>query len=264
MTCRFLPLTEREPIVSSLSLSPRATSWSEYRHSRSLATIFAGQLKSQSLVIIWFLSIIIFRRKNESINQKNLFHLLTEKLLLNCRSISLATYNALYEILIEQICPEILFVKHEDSPIDSTRFENHQLLKASSFVPKTFILVPFRLLHNFFAKARNALNWSGWSACFCKTSLGCASHRVRTEEPFSSWVCGRCTFSLLSFLTWFNLGMANFFGLFISWKWTATRSHGAGLRSLFHSFISCNQTGIWWMESLGKPKQCLFISVHLI
>uniref|UniRef100_A0A914GZ48 BEACH-type PH domain-containing protein n=1 Tax=Globodera rostochiensis TaxID=31243 RepID=A0A914GZ48_GLORO len=72
------------------------------------------------------------KRKNESINQKNLFHLLTEKLLLNCRSLTLATYNALFEILVEQICPEILFVKHEDPPLESTRFENHQLLKVTA------------------------------------------------------------------------------------------------------------------------------------
>jgi hypothetical protein len=49
--------------------------------------------------------------------------------MLNTRTISLATYNALYEILVEQICPEILFVKHEESPLDSSRFENPQLLK---------------------------------------------------------------------------------------------------------------------------------------
>ncbi|KAL3091322.1 hypothetical protein niasHS_007115 [Heterodera schachtii] len=80
-------------------------------------------------MLSYFLCRSTQKRKNEAINQKNLFHLLTEKLLLNCRSLSLATYNALFEMLVEQICPEILFVKHEDPPVDSTRFENHQLLK---------------------------------------------------------------------------------------------------------------------------------------
>jgi hypothetical protein len=47
----------------------------------------------------------------------------------NSKSFTLATYNALYEILVEQICPEILFVKHEESPVDTTRFENPQMLK---------------------------------------------------------------------------------------------------------------------------------------
>jgi len=31
--------------------------------------------------------------------------------------------------LSEQISPEILFVKHEDPPIDNTRFENPQMMK---------------------------------------------------------------------------------------------------------------------------------------
>ncbi|CAK5094591.1 unnamed protein product [Meloidogyne enterolobii] len=69
------------------------------------------------------------KRKNESINQRNLFHLLTDKLMLNCHSLSLATYNALFEILVELVCPEILFVKHEELPIENTRFENPQILK---------------------------------------------------------------------------------------------------------------------------------------
>jgi len=50
------------------------------------------------------------------------FHLLTEKLSLRSRSLSLATYNVLFELLTEQICPEVLFVKHEDPPVDQTRF----------------------------------------------------------------------------------------------------------------------------------------------
>ena len=49
--------------------------------------------------------------------------------MLNCRSLSLATYNALFEILVELVCPEILFVKHEELPIENTRFENPQILK---------------------------------------------------------------------------------------------------------------------------------------
>ncbi|KAL7075815.1 hypothetical protein ACQ4LE_005065 [Meloidogyne hapla] len=69
------------------------------------------------------------KRKNESINQRNLFHLLTDKLSLNSRLLSLATYNALFEILVELVCPEILFVKHEELPIENTRFENPQILK---------------------------------------------------------------------------------------------------------------------------------------
>lgn len=41
----------------------------------------------------------------------------------------MATYNALFEIMVEQISSEIQFNRHEDFPQDSTRFENSPLLK---------------------------------------------------------------------------------------------------------------------------------------
>lgn len=41
----------------------------------------------------------------------------------------MATYNTLFEILIEQMSPEITFNKHEDYKIESVRFENSALLK---------------------------------------------------------------------------------------------------------------------------------------
>ncbi|CAK5099766.1 unnamed protein product [Meloidogyne enterolobii] len=49
--------------------------------------------------------------------------------MLNCHSLSLATYNALFEILVELFCPEIYSVRREDLPIENTRFENPQILK---------------------------------------------------------------------------------------------------------------------------------------
>ncbi|KAI1731764.1 concanavalin a-like lectin/glucanases superfamily domain-containing protein [Ditylenchus destructor] len=77
----------------------------------------------------YFLCRSTLKRKNEAVNNLNLLHLLSEKLLINSRFLSLATYNVLFEILIEQMCPEILFVKHDDPPADATRFENPQMLK---------------------------------------------------------------------------------------------------------------------------------------
>ncbi|KAE9554648.1 hypothetical protein FO519_002135 [Halicephalobus sp. NKZ332] len=69
------------------------------------------------------------KRKNETIHAKNLLSLLSDRLLSNAKSITLATYNVLFEILVEQMTPDILFVKHEDPPLDVTRFENSTLLK---------------------------------------------------------------------------------------------------------------------------------------
>uniref|UniRef100_A0A183CMQ5 BEACH-type PH domain-containing protein n=1 Tax=Globodera pallida TaxID=36090 RepID=A0A183CMQ5_GLOPA len=116
-----------------------ATMVPAFDRKKALCVIFKLISSGNELIRIPALKIFGFylcrstqKRKNESINQKNLFHLLTEKLLLNCRSLTIATYNALFEILVEQICPEILFVKHEDPPLESTRFENHQLLKVTA------------------------------------------------------------------------------------------------------------------------------------
>lgn len=73
--------------------------------------------------------ILTFRRKNEAVNELNLLHLLSDRLLANCTGLTMATYNTLFEILIEQMSPEITFNKHEDYKIESVRFENSALLK---------------------------------------------------------------------------------------------------------------------------------------
>lgn len=75
------------------------------------------------------LNLFNFRRKNEAVNELNLLHLLTERLLESNTGLTMATYNALFEILVEEISPEIQFNKHEDFSISGTRFENSPLLK---------------------------------------------------------------------------------------------------------------------------------------
>lgn len=71
---------------------------------------------------------IVFRRKNDSVGNQNLLTLFTDRLLLHASCLSLATYNVLFEILIEHMTPSISYVLH--SPImDSARFENPVILK---------------------------------------------------------------------------------------------------------------------------------------
>ncbi|KAI1725271.1 concanavalin a-like lectin/glucanases superfamily domain-containing protein [Ditylenchus destructor] len=103
---------------------------------QAIAVIFKLASSGNELIRIpalktfgYFLCRSTLKRKNEAVNHLNLLHLLSEKLLINSRFLSLATYNVLFEILIEQMCPEILFVKHDDPLADSTRFENPQMLK---------------------------------------------------------------------------------------------------------------------------------------
>uniref|UniRef100_A0A914C7G9 Neurobeachin n=1 Tax=Acrobeloides nanus TaxID=290746 RepID=A0A914C7G9_9BILA len=77
----------------------------------------------------YFICRSTLKRKNESINNLNLLSLLADRLLMNNRYLSLATYNALFEILTEYMTPEIQFIQHEDLPADTVRFENPTLLK---------------------------------------------------------------------------------------------------------------------------------------
>lgn len=72
-----------------------------------------------------------FRRKNESINQLNLLHLLSERMLTNSQSLTIPTYNVLFEILTEQMYPDIRFdyQRHPELESPTVRFENPALLK---------------------------------------------------------------------------------------------------------------------------------------
>ena len=72
------------------------------------------------------------RRKNEAINELNLLYLLSERLLANCAELSMATYNALFEMLVERPTPQVTFVRSEHvAPNEqaSIRFENPAILK---------------------------------------------------------------------------------------------------------------------------------------
>lgn len=73
---------------------------------------------------VWLLLIkIFFRRKYDVMNPNNLYTLLIEKLLQRESSLSVATYNVLYEILTENVGQPILFDKHQE-PEPHFRLEN--------------------------------------------------------------------------------------------------------------------------------------------
>lgn len=72
------------------------------------------------------------RRKQDLMDTHNLFTLLTERLLLHAASLSMATYNSLFELLTESLTPEILYKKHEE-PDPQMKFEN-----SSQFVLQFF------------------------------------------------------------------------------------------------------------------------------
>ena len=64
-----------------------------------------------------------FRRKYDVMNPNNLYTLLIEKLLQRESTLSIATYNVLYEILTENVGQPVLFDKHPE-PEAHFRLEN--------------------------------------------------------------------------------------------------------------------------------------------
>ena len=62
-------------------------------------------------------------RKYDVMNPNNLYTLLIEKLLQKEETLSLATYNVLYEILTENVGQPVLFEKHPE-PEPHFRLEN--------------------------------------------------------------------------------------------------------------------------------------------
>ena len=72
---------------------------------------------------IYSLTFLIYRRKYDVMNPNNLYTLLIEKLLQKEETLSLATYNVLYEILTENVGQPVLFEKHPE-PEPHFRLEN--------------------------------------------------------------------------------------------------------------------------------------------
>ena len=78
--------------------------------------------------IVFINSFIYFRRKYDVMSPHNLYTLLAERLLLYEDSLSLPTYNVLYEIMTEHISQQILYAKHPE-PESHYRLENPSKLK---------------------------------------------------------------------------------------------------------------------------------------
>ena len=79
----------------------------------------AGWLSQTLYLNFW----LFFRRKYDVMNPNNLYTLLIEKLLQRESTLSIATYNVLYEILTENVGQPVLFDKHPE-PEAHFRLEN--------------------------------------------------------------------------------------------------------------------------------------------
>ncbi|XP_066153140.1 neurobeachin isoform X2 [Euwallacea fornicatus] len=86
-------------------------------------------IRLQALKLLgFFLSRSTHKRKYDVMSPHNLYTLLTDRLLLNEDSLSLPTYNVLYEIMTEHISQQILYTRHPE-PESHFRLENPMILK---------------------------------------------------------------------------------------------------------------------------------------
>ncbi|XP_076546836.1 A kinase anchor protein rugose isoform X15 [Osmia lignaria lignaria] len=86
-------------------------------------------IRLQALKLLgFFLSRSTHKRKYDVMSPHNLYTLLAERLLLNEETLSLPTYNVLYEIMTEHISQQILYVRHPE-PESHYRLENPMILK---------------------------------------------------------------------------------------------------------------------------------------
>ncbi|XP_025413639.1 neurobeachin isoform X3 [Sipha flava] len=86
-------------------------------------------IRLQALKLLgFFLSRSTHKRKYDVMSPYNLYTLLSERLMLHEETITLPTYNVLYEILTERISQQILYTRHPE-PDSNCRLENPMILK---------------------------------------------------------------------------------------------------------------------------------------
>ncbi|XP_006770196.1 PREDICTED: lipopolysaccharide-responsive and beige-like anchor protein isoform X2 [Myotis davidii] len=140
-------------------------------------------IRVQALKAIgYFLKHLAPKRKAEVMLGHGLFSLLAERLLLHTNLITMTTYNVLFEILIEQICTQVIRKQHPD-PDSSVKIQNPQILKIiatllrnspqcseSMEVRRAFLSDMIKLFNNSRENRRSLLQcsvWQEWMLSLC-------------------------------------------------------------------------------------------------
>ncbi|KAM9853820.1 neurobeachin-like isoform 2-T2 [Aulostomus maculatus] len=86
-------------------------------------------IRIQSLKVLgYFLKHLGHKRKVEIMHTHSLFALLGERLMLHTNTVTLMTYNTLYEILTEQVCTQVVHKPHPE-PDSTVKIQNPMILK---------------------------------------------------------------------------------------------------------------------------------------
>ncbi|KAG7480002.1 neurobeachin-like isoform X2 [Solea senegalensis] len=93
-------------------------------------------IRVQSLKVLgYFLKHLGHKRKVEIMHTHSLFTLLGERLMLHTNTVTLTTYNTLYEILTEQVCTQVVHKPHSD-PDSTVKIQNPMILKVAATILK--------------------------------------------------------------------------------------------------------------------------------
>ncbi|XP_053279356.1 neurobeachin isoform X2 [Pleuronectes platessa] len=107
-------------------------------------------IRVQSLKVLgYFLKHLGHKRKVEIMHTHSLFTLLGERLMLHTNTVTLTTYNTLYEILTEQVCTQVVHKPHPE-PDSTVKIQNPMILKVvatllKSSAPSTELMEARRL-----------------------------------------------------------------------------------------------------------------------
>uniref|UniRef100_A0A665VYM3 Neurobeachin n=1 Tax=Echeneis naucrates TaxID=173247 RepID=A0A665VYM3_ECHNA len=86
-------------------------------------------IRVQALKVLgYFLKHLGHKRKVEIMHTHSLFTLLGERLMMHTNTVSITTYNTLYEILTEQVCTQVVHKPHPE-PDSTVKIQNPMILK---------------------------------------------------------------------------------------------------------------------------------------
>ncbi|KAM4053027.1 lipopolysaccharide-responsive and beige-like anchor protein isoform 2-T2 [Anomaloglossus baeobatrachus] len=158
-------------------------------------------IRVQGLKVLgYFLKHLSPKRKLEVMQGHGLFSLLSERLMLEAKTISVTTYNVLFEILIEQISTQVIHKQHPD-PDSSVKIQNPLTLKVIATllrnsppsqevmeVRRMFLSDMIKLFNNSRENRRSLLQcsvWQEWMLSLCYFSPQNTEEQKITEMVYA-------------------------------------------------------------------------------
>uniref|UniRef100_A0A8C7DZ62 LPS responsive beige-like anchor protein n=1 Tax=Naja naja TaxID=35670 RepID=A0A8C7DZ62_NAJNA len=158
-------------------------------------------IRVQALKVMgYFLKHLAPKRKAEIMMGHGLFSLLTERLTLQTNLISMTTYNVLFEILIEQICTQVMHKQHPD-PDSTVKIQNPPVLKVIAVllrnsppcsetmeVHRVFLSDMIKLFNSSRENRRSLLQcsvWQEWMLSLCYFNPQSSDEQKITEMVYA-------------------------------------------------------------------------------